>query len=190
MACKLISADSHVRVKLEAVKDVLPQTLREAFDDAIARQASSDMDLKGGREMDLSDWDMEAFGDPGYWDPEARLAAMDRDGVQAEVLYSEVSAFRHFGLITPSTRFSDLLGWAPAQCTCRTSPQSWAFPTITMSLTIPCGRHCRRPASPSLTTWARRRTCGTYSDEIPRPKRASTRRFLPWLSLRLWRGGS
>jgi predicted TIM-barrel fold metal-dependent hydrolase len=99
MAYKLISADSHVRVKLEAVKDVLPQTLREAFDDAIARQASSDMDLKGGREMDLSDWDMEAFGDPGYWDPEARLAAMDRDGVQAEVLYSEVSAFRHFGLI-------------------------------------------------------------------------------------------
>jgi predicted TIM-barrel fold metal-dependent hydrolase len=29
----------------------------------------------------------------------ARLAAMDRDGVDAEVLYSEVSAFRHFGLV-------------------------------------------------------------------------------------------
>ena len=32
MTHKLISADSHVRVKLDAVKDVLPPTLREAFD--------------------------------------------------------------------------------------------------------------------------------------------------------------
>ena len=37
--------------------------------------------------------------DPGYFDPVARLAAMDRDGVEAEVLYSEVSAFRAFGLV-------------------------------------------------------------------------------------------
>ena len=49
--------------------------------------------------MDLSAWDMEALSDPGYSDPIARLAAMDRDGVEAEVLYSEVSAFRSFGLV-------------------------------------------------------------------------------------------
>src|SRR4051812_9690618 len=42
---------------------------------------------------------MEAMRDPGYRDPVARLAAMDRDGVDAEVLYSEVSAFRAFGLV-------------------------------------------------------------------------------------------
>jgi DNA polymerase III delta subunit len=30
---------------------------------------------------------------------DARLAAMDRDGVEAEVLYSELSAFRQFHLI-------------------------------------------------------------------------------------------
>jgi predicted TIM-barrel fold metal-dependent hydrolase len=39
----------------------------------------------------------EAFSDPGYHDPVERLKAMDRDQVDAEVLYSEVSAFRHYG---------------------------------------------------------------------------------------------
>ena len=57
---------------------------------------------------------MEAFRDPGYRDPVARLAAMDRDGVDAEVLYSEVSAFRAFGLVKgdwkPISRaFTDLM---------------------------------------------------------------------------------
>jgi predicted TIM-barrel fold metal-dependent hydrolase len=99
VANRLISADSHVRVELGAIRDRVPAPLQPLFDDAIALQAASDKELKGGKELDLSDWDMEAFGDPGYSDPVARLAAMDRDGVQAEVLYSEVSAFRHFGLV-------------------------------------------------------------------------------------------
>jgi len=52
--------------------------------------------------------------DPGYFDPVARLAAMDRDGVQAEVLYSEVSAFRAYGLVQGDWRpisraFTDLV---------------------------------------------------------------------------------
>jgi predicted TIM-barrel fold metal-dependent hydrolase len=96
---RLISADSHVRVELPAVRERVPAALRSAFDDAISLQAASEKELRGGKELDLSDWDMEAFRDPGYSDPVARLAAMDRDGVQAEVLYSEVSAFRHFGLV-------------------------------------------------------------------------------------------
>jgi predicted TIM-barrel fold metal-dependent hydrolase len=99
MATPLISADSHVRVPFEPIRERVPVGLREAFDDAIRAQAANDKELKGGKEMDLSDWDMDAFRNPGYSDPVARLAAMDLDGVQAEVLYSEVSAFRHFGLI-------------------------------------------------------------------------------------------
>jgi predicted TIM-barrel fold metal-dependent hydrolase len=35
------------------------------------------------------------FSRPGYWDPVERLKDMDLDGVTAEVLYSEVSAFRY-----------------------------------------------------------------------------------------------
>jgi predicted TIM-barrel fold metal-dependent hydrolase len=99
MAPQLISADSHVRVPFEPIRERVPVGLRETFDDAIRAQAAHDKELKGGKEMDLSDWDMDAFRNPGYSEPEARLRAMDLDGVQAEVLYSEVSAFRHFGLI-------------------------------------------------------------------------------------------
>jgi predicted TIM-barrel fold metal-dependent hydrolase len=35
------------------------------------------------------------FSRPGYWDPVERLKDMDADGVEKEVLYSEVSAFRY-----------------------------------------------------------------------------------------------
>src|SRR6202790_569131 len=96
---KLISADSHVAVSLDAIRERVPRSLHEAFDDAIARQAQIDEGRRGGRKLSLDDWDMEAFRDPAYHEPVARLAAMDRDGVQAEVLYSEVSAFRHFRLV-------------------------------------------------------------------------------------------
>jgi predicted TIM-barrel fold metal-dependent hydrolase len=96
---KLISADSHVAVSLDAIRERVPRSLHEAFDDATAAQAKIDEDLRGGRKLSLADWDLEAFRDPGYRDPVARLAAMDRDGVRAEVLYSEVSAFRAFGLV-------------------------------------------------------------------------------------------
>jgi predicted TIM-barrel fold metal-dependent hydrolase len=96
---RLISADSHVAVSLDAIRQRLPRTMHESFDDAMAQQAETDNELRGGKKLSLDDWDMEAFKDPGYREPVARLAAMDRDGVQAEVLYSEVSAFRAYGLI-------------------------------------------------------------------------------------------
>jgi predicted TIM-barrel fold metal-dependent hydrolase len=96
---RLISADSHVAVSLKAVRERVPQALREAFDDAVTAQARIDEELRGGKELSLESFDMEAMRDPGYRDPVARLAAMDRDGVDAEVLYSEVSAFRSFGLV-------------------------------------------------------------------------------------------
>jgi predicted TIM-barrel fold metal-dependent hydrolase len=99
MAARLISADSHVKISLDKVRDRVPAALREAFDDAIAASARADQEQRGGRVLSLDSWDMEAMKDPGYADPHARLAAMDRDGVQSEVLYSEVSAFRHFGLV-------------------------------------------------------------------------------------------
>src|ERR1700730_8198911 len=96
---RLISADSHVAVSLDAIRERVPHALREAFDDAVAEQARIDEELRGGRKLSLESFDMEAMRDPGYRDPVARLAAMDRDGVDAEGLYSEVSAFRAFGLV-------------------------------------------------------------------------------------------
>lgn len=99
MGSRLISADSHVAISLDAVRERVPSSLREAFDDALKQQAQNDHEVRGGRQLSLDSWDMEAMRDPGYRDPHARLAAMDRDGVEAEVLYSEVSAFRAFGLV-------------------------------------------------------------------------------------------
>jgi uncharacterized protein len=99
MSTRLISADSHVAVHLDAVRERVPAGLRSAFDDASAEQARIDAENRQGRVLAMEDWDMEARTDPGYHDPVARLAAMDRDGVHAEVLYSEVSAFRAYGLV-------------------------------------------------------------------------------------------
>jgi predicted TIM-barrel fold metal-dependent hydrolase len=96
---RLISADSHVAVGLDVIRERIPSTLQSAFDEAIAQQAREEEERRAGRKLSLDDWDMEAFRDPGYRDPVARLAAMDRDGVDAEVIYSEVSAFRAYGLV-------------------------------------------------------------------------------------------
>ncbi len=54
------------------------------------------------------------FGRKGYWDAEARLEDMDTDGVDVEVLYSEVSAFRYLanveGAVGPAVQaFNDAL---------------------------------------------------------------------------------
>ncbi|MDA8044495.1 MAG: amidohydrolase family protein [Actinomycetota bacterium] len=114
MPDRLISADSHVAISIDTVREKVPSQLHAIFDEAIAAQARVDSDLRGGRSFPLDSFDMEAMRDPGYRDPVARLAAMDRDGVHAEVLYSEVSAFRAFGLVKgdwkPISRaFTDVL---------------------------------------------------------------------------------
>lgn len=99
MSTRLISADSHVAIAVTDVRERVPSSLHGAFDEAFTAQAAIEAELRGGKKLSLDDWDMEAMKDPGYRDPHARLAAMDRDGVHAEVLYSEVSAFRSFGLV-------------------------------------------------------------------------------------------
>src|SRR5438874_6053997 len=96
---RLISADSHVAINLDVIRERVPHALRDAFDDATAAQARQEEEHRQGRKIAMEDWDVEARRDPGYHDPIARLAAMDRDGVHAEVLYSEVSAFRSYGLV-------------------------------------------------------------------------------------------
>jgi predicted TIM-barrel fold metal-dependent hydrolase len=114
MATRLISADSHVHVKSDALRDRLPSSLHEQFDEGMTAHAAFEEGMRGGERLSLDDFDMEAASDPGYHDPVARLAAMDRDGVEAEVLYSELSAFRVFGLMKDAWRdvsraFTDLL---------------------------------------------------------------------------------
>lgn len=96
---RLISVDSHVLVRPDDVVARLPQAAATVYRDALAAQAVVDDGLRGGVRMSLGDFDLEGARSPGYYEPHARLAEMDRDGVDAEVLYSELSSFRHFHLV-------------------------------------------------------------------------------------------
>src|SRR3954471_8039930 len=96
---RLISADSHVRVTPATVRERLSSKVAVMYDDAVAAQRAEELEQKGGQEFSLDSFELEGAKDPGYWEPNARLAAMDRDGVEAEVLYSELSAFRQFHLV-------------------------------------------------------------------------------------------
>ncbi len=95
---RLISADSHVKVTHEQIKANLEARFHQAYDDAVAAFTARMARGAGaanaaGAAMKAADSN-SAFNQPGYGDPVARLADMDTDGVHAEVLYCEVSAFR------------------------------------------------------------------------------------------------
>jgi uncharacterized protein len=99
----LISSDSHVNITHDQVKEHLRPKLHGAYDDAVAgfgaRMAKM---MSGGRttyQRPAEGLDNSAFDRRGYSDPAERLKDMDVDGVRAEVLYSEVSAFRFLYLI-------------------------------------------------------------------------------------------
>ena len=100
MVQRLISADSHVRITEDWVKERLPFYAVESYERAVRELKAFELEQRGGEQRSLEDFGDMAPGarDPGYWDPNARLAAMDKDGVDAEVLYSELSAFRQFHL--------------------------------------------------------------------------------------------
>jgi predicted TIM-barrel fold metal-dependent hydrolase len=96
---RLISADSHVLVRPDDVRARLPRQLIPAYDEALATQAAAEAELRAGEVLTMDAFDLEGSRSPGYYDAEARLKDMDRDGVDVEVLYSELSAFRSFHLI-------------------------------------------------------------------------------------------
>lgn len=98
---RLISVDSHVDISADQVKARLPERLRSVFDDAVLQFKAHERELRGEDRRLVADlWDHEAAGRPGLHDPVARLEDMDRDGVEVEVLYSELSAFRAFHLMS------------------------------------------------------------------------------------------
>jgi predicted TIM-barrel fold metal-dependent hydrolase len=117
MSERLISADSHVKMAHEQVKQHLAAAHHSAYDEAAgAYEARMSQGAgaanRAGAQMAASN---AVFARPGYWDPNERLKDMDTDGVEAEVLYSEVSAFRYLanveGAMTEAVRaFNDALG--------------------------------------------------------------------------------
>jgi predicted TIM-barrel fold metal-dependent hydrolase len=113
---RLISADSHVKMTHEQVKGHLATAHHGSYD-AAAGAYEARMSVGTGaanRAAAKVAASNSAFTRPGYWDPVERLKDMDTDGVEAEVLYSEVSAFRYLadveGATTEAVRaFNDAL---------------------------------------------------------------------------------
>src|SRR5581483_6669564 len=94
----LVSADSHVHFTDEWVKARLPARLAPVWDEAARRLAVHDAnELRAGQKnLELEDFvDPDAARDPGHFEPHGKLRAMDRDGVQAEVIFPEVGGAKY-----------------------------------------------------------------------------------------------
>ena len=106
MTMRLISVDSHVRISPDQIKANLASQYHSAWDDAVAEEDALHVKEMGGLDPKVlaAGFSSEAMGHPGYGEPNARIEAMDLDGVSAEILYSEVSAFRHYPLMREGWR--------------------------------------------------------------------------------------
>lgn len=95
---RVISADSHVSLTHDQVKAQLATKWHEAYDNATGQFART-MSTGAGKANQA--WKRNphrhpAAGRMGNTSAEERLADMDQDGVDVEVLYSELSGFRYF----------------------------------------------------------------------------------------------
>jgi len=97
----LVSCDSHVHFTDDWVKARLPERLKPRWDEASRKMADYEATelRKGAPGLSMEDFvDMDAASDPGHFEPHAKLKAMDRDGVQSEVIFPEVGGAK---LCTP-----------------------------------------------------------------------------------------
>ena len=120
---RLISSDDHVDLSHDRIKSFLASKLHPAYDDALARFASAmagsySMDANAkwreqqGLEADADARPMDdlsrrrhpAAGRAGHTDAKARLEDLAADGVDASVLYCEVSAFRYLYMLEQGNR--------------------------------------------------------------------------------------
>jgi len=92
---RLISSDSHVQTTHDAVKTHLAAKHHDEYDAVVNAEQRAMAERFGKERMAMARmFTHEAWGRPGHHDPGERLKDMDRDGVDAEVLYCEVGAFR------------------------------------------------------------------------------------------------
>jgi uncharacterized protein len=104
---RLVSADSHVQFTDDWVKARLSRRLQQRWDEAgrqLAEREARDLRRHQGQ-LDRRDFvDLEAAQDPGHFEPHAKLRAMDRDGVDAEVIFPELGGAK---LCTPTLMGDD-----------------------------------------------------------------------------------
>ena len=108
---RIISADSHVGIRDDAVLRHLPTKHHDAYKQARMEYIGRLMaraKRKGSDELPVSSQDKpwEAADRPGEYDPIKRLEDMDTDGVEAEVLYSDIEAGAGFNAIEDGGRLA------------------------------------------------------------------------------------
>jgi predicted TIM-barrel fold metal-dependent hydrolase len=90
MARRLFSADSHCVITGDQVKKNLAAKYHAAWDAGMEKHEKRRSEQMAGESLELEDFvDLEAARHPGYFNSTERLKAMDADGVECEVMYSE-----------------------------------------------------------------------------------------------------
>ncbi len=108
---RIISADSHVQIRDEAVLTHLPARFHDDYRGARQRfmlEMAKRMKKKPGAAsvMPSEQQPWQAAGRDGEWDPVARLADMDIDAVDAEVLYTDVMVGAAYYDLEPAARIA------------------------------------------------------------------------------------
>jgi predicted TIM-barrel fold metal-dependent hydrolase len=106
---RIVSADSHVLIRDEAVLGQLASKYHEDYKAArlaFMKKMAARMKKKPGATnmMPSQDQPWTAAGRPGEFDSAARLEDMDVDGVDAEVLYTDVMVGEAYYDLAPETR--------------------------------------------------------------------------------------
>jgi predicted TIM-barrel fold metal-dependent hydrolase len=90
----LISSDSHVHFTDDWVTARMSKKIQGRWAEAKAKAAEygDKVQREGQKQLEMEDFvDLDAAMDPGHFEPNAKLAAMDRDDVLAEVIFPEAS---------------------------------------------------------------------------------------------------
>jgi predicted TIM-barrel fold metal-dependent hydrolase len=98
---RIISADSHVSTSHQQVLDNLASKWHDAYDQATGgfARAQQQAAAQANQQWTRNPHRHPAAGRMGNQSASERLADMDADGVDVEVLYSELSGFRYFNLM-------------------------------------------------------------------------------------------
>jgi predicted TIM-barrel fold metal-dependent hydrolase len=100
---RIISADSHITVQHDQVKANLAGRHHAAYDEAVAEFYRWFLGGGFGSAARANAAGLEvynrAIGRPGNSDPKERLADMDLDGIDTEVMYCELSAYRYLYML-------------------------------------------------------------------------------------------
>src|SRR6516165_3476133 len=134
----LISSDSHVNTPIEMWRDYLPARFREAAP-RLDRAEDGDFEIFEGRRKPiaaasaLAGRPAQEFAPtvrrrdelrPGGWEPAARIADQDADGVEAEVVFGNVSesplmsedpALTRAGFTAYNRWLADFCAYAPSR---------------------------------------------------------------------------